>query len=440
GDVASTAVAAGVASYSGASSVVLGNFYIPVASSVLRFAAFRFAFREISGGGNCCGALWLMAAAITAAFHALHGVVSYCGVVCSGILCCSVLSCLAARYTVVYHVMAFHLACCTVASRHSCGVSCTLVLCGGILSVSEAWFYAAVFKSSGVLVAISHCGVVSSMLRHYIAAASGTYNGIPSRQLHAMATSRRCGGDPITWRHPALQVVTSFCSGVPSILWQSHIAAASGAYSGNFVLRRRPGSAAAILYCGSVPALVFRFHGAAATSCPGSIRSFLRHLHGVVASLCYGVPAVQWCPCATLVSLRYVGILASYYVSLSYDAMSHLSSFWCVGSSCHVIRSLFRPKSVGQIIDSVPVNGTFGVGANIDVCPGHLCDVKVAFLVEKYEWKIKGLLKNSRLTVEYVHDIEPLECQLSVPFPPSDTFNDLHKFNLEARWFIYFQS
>ncbi|CAG8766269.1 782_t:CDS:1, partial [Acaulospora morrowiae] len=57
-----------------------------------------------------------------------------------------------------------------------------------------------------------------------------------------------------------------------------------------------------------------------------------------------------------------------------------------------------------------------------------------------HEWKVKGLLKNPRLTVEYVHDIEPLECQLSVPFPPSGTFNDLHKFNLEARWFIYFQS
>ncbi|CAG8720025.1 13118_t:CDS:2 [Acaulospora morrowiae] len=319
------------------------------------------------------------------------------------------------------------------------------MLCGDVLSVSEARFYVAVFKSSGVLVAISHCGVVPSMLRHY-------------RQLHAVATSRRCGGDPISWRHPALQVATSFCGGVPSILWQSHIAAASGAYSGNFVLRRRPGSAAAILYCGGVPALVFTFHVAAATSCLGSIRSFLQHLHGVVASSCYGVPAVRWCPCATLVSLRYVGILASYYVlllcvssvlvrhmvrschvswiripdgiypskgrccaqpyirnlyrnavqtytmgfifvsidptfvsiscdarplcsvgrstlrnvSLSYDAMSHLSLSWCVGQSCHVIRSLFRPKSVGQIIDSVPVNGESVISGFLLVQSDHL--------------------------------------------------------------------
>ncbi|CAG8788522.1 5017_t:CDS:2, partial [Acaulospora morrowiae] len=62
--------------------------------------------------------------------------------------------------------------------------------------------------------------------------------------------------------------------------------------------------------------------------------------------------------------------------------------------------------------------GTFGIGANIDVCPSHLCDVKAAFLVGSlddlwYEWKVKGFLKNPRLTVEYVHDIEPLECQLS---------------------------
>ncbi|CAG8792057.1 18885_t:CDS:1, partial [Acaulospora morrowiae] len=47
-DMTSTAVAAGVASYSGASSVVLGDFYIPVASSVLRFAVFPWSFSGIS--------------------------------------------------------------------------------------------------------------------------------------------------------------------------------------------------------------------------------------------------------------------------------------------------------------------------------------------------------------------------------------------------------
>ncbi|CAG8771426.1 18723_t:CDS:2, partial [Acaulospora morrowiae] len=167
--------------------------------------------------------------------------------------------------------------CCT-AFCGSAAFRVASVLCGGVLSVSEARFYAAVFKSSGVLVAISHCGVVPSMLRRYVAVASGVYSGIPSRRSYIVAASGTSSGN-------------FFCGGVPSILWQSHIATAFGAYSGNFVLRRRPGSVAAILYCGGVPALVFTFHGAAATSCPGSIRSFLRHLHGVIASSCYGVPA-----------------------------------------------------------------------------------------------------------------------------------------------------
>ncbi|CAG8776325.1 15855_t:CDS:2, partial [Acaulospora morrowiae] len=219
-----------------------------------------------------------------------------------------------------------------------CGIitSCFTAFCGG------AAFRVASVLCSGVQVFRCSSGNIS-LRRRPVDAAALRCGGIRRIQWH-----------PIGAAHLALQVATSFCGGVPSILWQSHIATASGAYSSNFVLRRRPGSAVAILYCGGVPALVFTFHGAAATSCPSSIRSFLRHLHGVISSSCYGVPAVRWCPCAMLVSLRYVGILASYYVLLSYDVMSCLSLSWCVGRLCHVIRSLFRPKSVGQIIDSVP--------------------------------------------------------------------------------------
>ncbi|CAG8721324.1 6207_t:CDS:2, partial [Acaulospora morrowiae] len=178
-------------------------------------------------------------------------------------------------------------------------------------------------------------------------------------------------------------------------------------------------------------------------------------------------------------------------VSLSYDVMSHLSSFWCVGRSCHVIRSLFRPNSVGQIIDSVPVNGESVISGFLLVQSDHLqmmsfshyrlsnhntssCRsdfsyinhvvyigeqilmfVLVTFVMSRQPSLLRGslddlwagflgkngpfLLTTQLLLLSFPFP-KPLECQLSVPFPPSGTFNDLHKFNLEARWFIYFQS
>ncbi|CAG8714309.1 18517_t:CDS:2, partial [Acaulospora morrowiae] len=120
GDGASTAVAAGVASYSGASSVVLGDFYLPVASSVLRFAAlpwsfggvllrvsglssFQFLAAEllrrtvVGGGGDYCGVSCVVTASYRTVASMLYGGVPCCSVITS----CFTAFCSGAAFRVV---------------------------------------------------------------------------------------------------------------------------------------------------------------------------------------------------------------------------------------------------------------------------------------------------------------------------------------------------
>ncbi|CAG8469258.1 18614_t:CDS:2, partial [Acaulospora morrowiae] len=252
-------VAAGVASYSGASSVVLGDFYLPVASSVLRFAAFPWSFSSISlrvSGVSSFHALCNMAAwqsfrdRLVLSRGTLYGGLSRRGVSSSmlygGVPCCGVIT------------------------------SCCTAFCGG-----------AAFR----VVAFCRLAFLRRVWQYLIAASS------------VDAAALRCGGiRRIQW-HPIGAVASGTCLYVP---W----------CCGDLLSRQHPELLAASLWCRGV--LV------------------LRCSSGTVVSLRYvGVPALRW-------------HLAPYYVSLSYDAMSCLSSFW------------------EQIFDS---------------CPGYLCDVKAAFLV-----------------------------------------------------------
>ncbi|CAG8517044.1 12742_t:CDS:2 [Acaulospora morrowiae] len=217
----------------------------------------------ISGGGdyggvlcinNGGGMLWLMVNVAVASsmmetatsfiVASIRTVVQCCTVIYNTVASCTAASCFATCYAAVYHVVAFNLTCYTMASH---------------------------------VAASSH-----HVVRYY------------ERQLRAVATSRQCGGDYISWQHPALQVATSFCGGISSILLQSYIAAASSAYSGNFVLRRCPGSVAATSgTCAGIPAILQwpLVPAVSRVSCNILVMSWNSHTM-VMSGVYYGVPVL----------------------------------------------------------------------------------------------------------------------------------------------------
>ncbi|CAG8634329.1 15426_t:CDS:2, partial [Acaulospora morrowiae] len=150
----------------------------------------------VADGG---GMLWLEANVATASdiietvasctVASIQNVVQCCAAAYNTVASCTVASCLAARYAAVYHVVAFNLTCCTVASHVAASLH---RVCGA--------FYPVAFKSSGALVAISHCGVILT--------------GHMWGQLRAVAMSRQCGSDFIS------------CD-IRHFKWQLHFAATS---------------------------------------------------------------------------------------------------------------------------------------------------------------------------------------------------------------------